>query len=113
MDDVANSLYRDLRGGIEIKNPERLFGPVVIVAYEVGNEAACVAQSLGFGETVVRPSELQFRLLSVFDVDHQAIPINDAAFRVIKRLSDRLNPSILTVRPPESIYILVRRPCGG
>ena len=55
--------------GFELEDAKRLFRPVVIVAHQVGDEAARVAESLGIGETVVGPSQFHLRPLSVFDVD--------------------------------------------
>src|SRR5258705_7029780 len=46
-------------------------------------------------------SQLFLRPFSIIDVEHHAIPIGDPTFRVEERLSDGLNPSILTIRPPE------------
>src|SRR6185295_2084541 len=56
---------------------------------------------------------LMLRPLSVLDVEHQAIPIGDPTFGVEERLSDGLNPSILTIRPPELVLILVRSSRSG
>jgi hypothetical protein len=72
------------------------------------------------GNSVNHLTEFGFRLLyfyfrppSVLNVEHQAIPIGDLTFRVEERLSHGLNPSILTIRPPELVLILVRRSRSG
>jgi hypothetical protein len=100
-------LHGDLRRGIELKDAKGLLGPVVVVSYEIRDEAAGFAQPLGVRETVVSLPELHLGPLSVFDVDNQAVPMSDATFRVMERLSNGLNPTILTVRAPELVDILV------
>src|SRR5262245_6171723 len=40
--------------------------------------------------------------------------MNDSTVSIVKRLSNGLNPSVLTVRAPEPVAIVVRRSgCGG
>src|SRR5262245_42272885 len=46
MDDVTNSLYPDLDGGIELEDAVELLGPHVLVHRDIGSEVARVAQSL-------------------------------------------------------------------
>src|SRR5262245_48613405 len=53
MNDVSNSLHRHLGPEIKLEDPVRFVGPVVILAYEVGDEAARFAQTLGVREAVI------------------------------------------------------------
>ena len=66
-----------------------------------------------FGETTVRLAEPSLGSFSVVDVDDLAVPIRDPAIRVMEGLANGLNPSILAVRAPELVDIVVRRAgCG-
>src|SRR5262245_25986993 len=47
--------------------------------------------------------------LQIVDVDDQTVPVNDPPFAIIQRLTNGLNPSILTVGAPEFVDIVVRR----
>ena len=79
VDDVSNSLHRDLRPGIELEDAVGLLGPVVVVPHQVRDEAARLAQPLGVGEAVVGPPELRLGPLSVFDVGVDPVPLDDGA----------------------------------
>src|SRR5262245_6846747 len=48
--------------------------------------------------------------LLVVDVDDDAVPLRDSTVRITERLSDRLNPAQLTVRPSQLVGILIRGP---
>src|SRR5262249_11585617 len=91
---VAEPLHGYVGTRFEAEDPERHLRPVVIVTEQVRDEAASVAEALGIGETVVGLSQFCLGLLSVFDVDHQAVPMRDPTLHVMERLSNGLNPTI-------------------
>ena len=107
--DVSNPLHRDLRGAIELEDAVGLVGPVVVVAHQVGDEAARLAQSLGLGETVIGSPELRLGSLSVFDVGVDPVPFDDGAGLVAQRIRTEEKPPILAVVPTQSRFGLSRR----
>src|SRR5262249_21824051 len=92
---------------------------------EVSNNSLCASAQnlpqigwLGKGSAHISPYTRLAYLhilssLPILDVEHQAIPISDPTFCVEDGLPDGLNPSILTIRPPELVLILVRRSRSG
>ena len=109
VDDVSNSLHRDLRRGIELEDAVGLLGPVVVVPHQIRDEAARLAQPLGVGETVVGPPELRLGPLSVFDVGVDPVPFDDGAGLVAQRVRTEEKPPILAVVPAQSRFGLSRR----
>src|SRR5688572_12787573 len=94
---VPTVAERALRSGIE-------FGDATFVvdrhdAFERRVQDGCLA----------RLAALQFLLgaLSVIDVDDYPVPMSDLAISVVERLSSGLNPSILSVRAPDLVDIVV------
>ena len=104
VDDVANSLHRDLGRTIELEDAVGLLGPVVIVRHQIGDEAARLAQPLGVGETVVGPPELRLGPLSVFDVGVDSVPLDDRAGFIAQRVRAEEKPPILSVMPAQSRF---------
>ena len=99
MDDVSNPLHRDFRRAIELEDAVGLVGPIVVVAHQVGDEAARLAQSLGVGETVIGSPELRLGSLSVFDVSVDPVPFDDGACLVAQRIRTEEKPPIIAVVP--------------
>src|SRR6267378_7358223 len=64
---LQDHLQRDFGGRVEFKNTERLVGPEVRVSGNVPPEAACVAESLGFGQTMLAAPQGFFDALAVLD----------------------------------------------
>src|SRR5262245_62549220 len=65
--DISNTLHRELRPWIELEDPVGFLRPVVIVAEQVCNEAASLAQSLRSSEDVVGSTELNTGRASAID----------------------------------------------
>ena len=97
VDDIPNHLNRDFGRGIELKDAEGLLGPVVIVGQQVRDEAARLAQSLGFGQTKVGLLDLRLRPFSVLDVERGYIPPIDSSLLIEQRIVADQEPSIFAV----------------
>ena len=91
-----------MRRGIELEDAEGLFGPVVVVCQQVRDEAARLAQSLGFGEMPVRLPEPRLRPLSVVDVGQEHIPTDNASGLVAQGKSTELKPTVGSIEAPDA-----------
>src|SRR5262249_42869160 len=94
VDHVPNHQQRDLGPGTELEDAEGLLGPVVVVPHQVRDEAARLAQPLGFGETKVGLLGLRLRQLSIVNIGACAIPPHDLAGLVTERLGANEKPAI-------------------
>ena len=97
MDHVPNPLHRDLGRGIELEDAEGLLGPVVVVRHQIRDEAARLAQPLGFGETKVGLLDLRLRPFSVLDVERGHIPSIDSSLLIEQRIVADQEPAISAV----------------
>ena len=86
VDDVPNHLHRDLGRGIELEDAEGLLGPVVVVRQQIRDEAARLAQPLGFGETKVGLLDLS------------PPPVFDPRCRTRPHTTDRFCPCLIEQR---------------
>src|SRR5215467_15364577 len=82
VDRVPTHLEVDLGRGIELKDTERLLGPVVFVQQQIRDEAACFTQPLSFGETKISLFDLCLCPLSVVDVERGRIPSIDSSLLI-------------------------------
>src|SRR5215472_14079918 len=97
MDDLPNSLHRDLGRRIELEDAESFFGPVMLVGYQICDEATRLAQPLGFGETKVGLLDLRLRPLSLINVRKQDVPADNLALRVTHTSSTHAEPAVYPV----------------
>src|SRR5262249_37744004 len=79
VDRVPNQRYRDFCCGIELEDAERLLGPVVLVRQQIRDEAACLAETLGFGKTQVGLLDLLLRPFSIVNIGYRYVPADDLA----------------------------------
>src|SRR4030095_15754428 len=94
----------DLRPGLELENPPGLLGPVVVVAEQVGDEAAGLAEPLGLSETVVSASELLLGAFALVDVDEQVVPADNLAVRITEGQSAGLEPAVDAIVPSSAHF---------
>src|ERR1700722_5999933 len=97
VDDIPNHLHRDFGGGVEFKYSEGFLGPVVFIRHQICDEAASLAQPLGFGQKKVGLFDLRFRSFAVLDVECGHIPPNDTSLIVEQRLVAHQKPAILPI----------------
>src|SRR5215469_1580495 len=68
MDGVPNRLRRDLGCRIKLEDAEGLLRPIVVIRENIGDEAARLAQALGFGKTKIGLLDLRLRPFPIVDV---------------------------------------------
>src|SRR5215471_12320838 len=107
VDCVPNHLHVDLGRGIELEDAERLLGPVVLVHQQIRDEAACLAEPLGFGKTKVSLLDLLLRPFSIVNIGASAIPPYDLPRVVAERLGANEKPAIKAIATSEARLGLV------
>jgi len=75
-------------------------------------EAPCVAESLGFGQTVLATPQGFFDALAVFDVGHHSIPSDDVSLLVPPWQAAVQMPPILPVRSEKTNLAFMRFAAG-
>ena len=108
MDHVPNHLHRDLGRRIELEDAEGLLGPVVLVRQQIRDEAARLAQPLGFGETKVGLLDLRLRAFSILDVERGRIPSIDSSLLIEQRTVADQEPAISAVLAQHPLLIFER-----
>src|ERR1700730_7238433 len=103
-----NHWQRDFRRRVEFKNTERLVGPEVLVGGNVPPEAACMAESLGFGQTMLAPPQGFFNALAVLDVGHDAIPFDDVSIFIAQWQTAVQMPSVFPIRSAKTNLAFMR-----
>src|SRR5262249_20801174 len=110
---VESDFDSRLRRLWHVHDAEGLVRPNHLAGRNLPPQAAGLRQPLALSQECLAAAPFLFRPLSVVDVDDQPVPMSDPTLRVIERLSNGLNPSILTVRAPELVDIFIRRSrCG-
>src|ERR1700716_3786936 len=114
MNALQDHLQRDFGGGVEFKNTESLVGPEVLVSGNVPPEAACVAESLGFGQTMLATPQGFFDALAVLDVGDDAIPFDDVSIFIAQWQAAVQMPSIFPIRSAKTNLAFMRfAACNG
>ncbi len=105
---TSESPMRDSGRRIELEDPEELLGPVVVVHQQIRDEAASLAQPLGFRETKVGLLDLRLRPLSLLDVERGRIPSIDSSLLIEQRIVADLEPAIYAVLTEDTLLIFER-----
>src|SRR5580692_10359521 len=85
MDEIAEHLHRELRRGIDLADAVGFLGPDVDVRRQIRDEAARLAQPLGFGEIKVSLCELRLHASPVIDIRVDSAPPDDVPLLVSHR----------------------------
>src|SRR5262245_44327321 len=93
---------------MEFEGAEGFVRPVVFVSQQVRDEAARLAQTLGFSKTEIGLLDLRLRPFALVNVRQQDVPAHNMALTVKHTSPTHTKPAVCTVGASKALVTLVR-----
>ena len=114
MDSLQYQFGRRFRHGCVSIDPSRFLGPKYPLRTDFRPDAADVAQSLGFCQTMFVTPQGFFDALTVFDVSDDAVPFDDVSILSSQWKTAIQMPSIFPIRSAKTNFAFMRfATCNG